>query len=210
MSADQKTDEVQESPASEAPPESGADAGATDRHRHDVPHAHVVEDVAGFELNEGGSLIVYRARWQSFLPTIAVGVIYAAAWFYFVRNGWGGYATARLLFIVLAVGVPLLAALAFLRYQTVRVQVLADAVRYHPGWPRDMPVDMPLDLIDRVRVKRGLSGLVFGGGTLVMDLTTGERAAVADLGDPKSACEEIRRRMAVHQSDGPPVGAMEF
>ena len=103
---------------------------------------------------------------------------------------------ARLVIIVMAIGVPLLAAHAFLRYATIRLQVLASAVRYHPGWPRDLPVDMPFELIERVRVTRGLSGLIFGGGTLVMDLTTGARAAVADLADPDGAKAQIEKRLA--------------
>ena len=187
--------------------------GQNDRdglHRQPVPHAHAVEDVAGFELDEGIAVPAFRARWQLFLPTIAIAVIYSAAWFYLVNTGKGDYALVRLLVIVMAVGVPLLAAHAFLRYQTIRVQVLPDAVRYHPGWPRDLPIDMPLDLIDRVRVKRGLSGLLFGGGTLVMDLTTGEKAAVADLYDPQGARRTIEQRMSGRQEESPPAGVFEF
>ncbi len=188
----------------------GDDVAAGDKHRHGVPHAHPIQDVTGFELDEGVSTPSFRARWHPFVPVLAIAIIYAAGWFYLVSEGRSDDATTRLLFIVLAVGVPLLAAHAFLRYQTVRVQVLADAVRYHPGWPRDMPVDMPLDLIDRVRVKRGLSGRLFGGGTLVMDLTTGERASVADLDNPKGAFEAIEQRLAQRRDDTPPVGALEF
>lgn len=170
-------------------------SGNEDNERPGIPHAHPVEDVAGFELDEDVGLPSYRARWQLFMPTLAIAVLYSMAWLYLVTSGRSDYALARLLVIVMAVGVPLLAAHAFLRYQTIRVQILPDAVRYHPGWPRDLPIDMPLDLIDRVRVKHGLSGRVFGGGTLVMELTTGEKAAVADLSDPEGACSEIDRRM---------------
>lgn len=199
--------------SSETPAPAGPDGegvAASDEHRHGVPHAHMVKDVTGFELDEGVTTPSFRARWHPFVPVFAIAIIYAAGWFYLVSEGRSDDATARLLFIVLAVGVPLLAVHAFLRYQTVRVQVMADAVRYHPGWPRDMPVDMPLDLIDRVRVKRGLSGRLFGGGTLVMDLTTGERASVADLDNPQVACAAIEQRMAMRRNDTPPVGALEF
>ena len=145
---------------------------------------------------------------QLFLPTAAVGVIYAAAWLYLGNSGKDTHELMRLIFIVMSVGVPLLAAHAFLRFQTVRVQVLANAVRYHPGWPRDVPIDMPLDLIDRVRVRRGLAGLVFGGGTLVMDLTTGQKATIADLGDPSGAREAIEVRM--NESGEALTGALEY
>ena len=176
--------------------------------RPGIPHAHLVRDVAGFELDEGVSQPSFRARWQIFLPTAAVGVIYAAAWLYLGNSGKDTHELMRLIFIVMSVGVPLLAAHAFLRFQTVRVQVLANAVRYHPGWPRDVPIDMPLDLIDRVRVRRGLAGLVFGGGTLVMDLTTGQKATIADLGDPSGAREAIEVRM--NESGEALTGALEY
>ncbi|MCG6859531.1 MAG: hypothetical protein LJE67_15845 [Salaquimonas sp.] len=197
--------EAETRPEEDAPPEEELDA-----HRHDVPHAHAVEDVASFELDEGIAMPAFRARWQLFLPTIAIAVIYSAAWIYLVNAGKGDYALVRLLVIVMAVGVPMLAVHAFLRYQTIRVQVLPDAVRYHPGWPRDLPIDMPLDLIDQVRVKHGLSGLLFGGGTLVMDLTTGEKAAVADLSNPDRAREAIEQRMAERENETPPAGTFEF
>jgi hypothetical protein len=163
--------------------------------RPGVPHAHVVEDVAVFELDEAAAMPVFRARWQLFLPTAAIAILYAAVWLYLYASGRADFALARLVVIVMAIGVPLLAAHAFLRYETIRLQVLPKAVRYHPGWPRDLPTDMPFELIEQVRVKHGLSGLIFGGGTLIMDLTTGDRVAVADLSDPEGAKAQIEKRL---------------
>jgi hypothetical protein len=170
--------------------------GQSDAGRHGRSHAHVIEDAAGFEMDQGASMQVFRARWQLFLPTLAVAILYAGTWAYLHWSGYGHYAVARLAVIVLAVGVPLLAAQAFLRYQTIRLQVLPDDVRYHSGWPRDLPVDMPCELIERVRVKTGISGILFGGGTLIMDLRTGEKAVVADLSDPEAARMQIEKRLA--------------
>ncbi|MFZ1813827.1 MAG: hypothetical protein WBO55_02880 [Rhizobiaceae bacterium] len=165
--------------------------------RPGVPHAHQVDDVAGFEAGGAGSPYTWRPRWQLFLPTAAILVFYSAAWLWLHFGGRGDSALARLFLIVMAVGAPLLAAHAFLRFQTIRVQVLSDAVRYHPGWPRDLPIDMPIALIEKVRVKRGLSGLVFGGGTLVLTLTTGETAVIADLSNPDGAKAAIESRMGL-------------
>lgn len=171
--------------------------GGDNEGRPGVPHAHVVEDVAAFEAAQGSAADIYRARWQLFMPTVAIAVLYSALWLYLDISGRGGFALTRLVVIVMAVGVPLLAAHAFLRYETIRLQILDQVVRYHPGWPRDLPVDMPYELIERVGVKRGLSGVIFGGGTLVMFLTTGEKAAVADLAEPEKARELIEKRLAV-------------
>ncbi|MEZ5791981.1 MAG: PH domain-containing protein [Nitratireductor sp.] len=164
--------------------------------RPGVPHALKVEDTDVFEPDHALPGTIFRPRWQLFLPTIAIAVLYSMAWTWLVLEERGGGALARLFLIVMAIGVPLLAAHAFLRFQTIRVQVLNDAVRYHPGWPRDLPIDMPLALIDKVSVKRGLSGHLFGGGTLVMELTTGEKAAIADLAEPEAAKSEIDAAMA--------------
>ena len=99
---------------------------------------------------------------------------------------------AKLFLIVLAVGVPLLAIHAFLRFNTARIQVADDHVRYHRGWPQRFPRDLPFVLIDQVYVRRGLAGRLFGGGTLAMRLTTGDRVYVPDLKDPEAACSELK------------------
>jgi membrane protein YdbS with pleckstrin-like domain len=160
-----------------------------------VPHAREVADVAGFEAAPIAGGHVHRPRWQIFLPTAAIALLYAGFWFWLHVSGMTGGALSRLALIVLTIGVPLVAAHAFLRLETTRVQVLDDVVRYHAGWPRDMPVDMPFELIDRVDIRRGLSGRIFGGGTLVLRLTTGESAAIADLADPYAAKAEMDSRM---------------
>ena len=166
----------------------------TGEERH-VPHVREVEDVAGFEAAPAAQGHVHRARWQIFAPTLAIGALYAGLWAWLYANGLGGGSIARLVLLVIAVGVPLLAAHAFLRFETIRVQVLDGGVRYHPGWPKDMPVDMPFELIERIEVKRGLSGRMLGGGTLVMQLTTGERVAIADLAHPAAAQQDIAVRL---------------
>lgn len=154
-------------------------------------HPTLVDDPSDFESAPVSGGHVYRARWQLFLPTLAIAILYFAAWLVMLAAGRSDGALARIFVIVMAVGVPLLSAHAFLRFQTIRVHVLTNAVRYHPGWPKDLPVDMPLDLIAETEVRRGLAGRLFGGGTLVMVLTTGERVAVADLADPDGAKAEI-------------------
>jgi hypothetical protein len=160
--------------------------------RQGVPHISTLEDSADFEVTP---VHIFTARWQLFLPTIAIALIYSAAWFYLYSEGQHDTSLARLYVIVLALGVPLLGAHAFLRFQTIRVQVLSRGIRYHPGWPRDLPVDLPYDLVERVRIKRGLIGWIIGSGTLVLDLTTGERAAIADLDKPGKARKEILEAM---------------
>jgi hypothetical protein len=160
--------------------------------RQGVPHMTMLEDSADFEVTP---VRVFTARWQLFLPTLAIALFYSGSWFLLYSEGREDSSLARLYVIVLALGVPLLAAHAFLRFQTVRLQVLSRGVRYHPGWPNDLPVDLPYDLVERVRIKRGLIGWIVGAGTLVLDLTTGERVAIADLDRPAKAKKEILEAM---------------
>lgn len=160
--------------------------------RPGVPHVRTVADPGEFELTPKK---VYRAHWQIFLPTLMITLMYVGLWIFLSSKGMEKSALSRLIIIVMAIGVPVLAAHAFLRYQTIRVQVLPDGLRYHPGWPKDLPVDLPYDLIEDARIKYGLLGWVFRTGTLVLVLTTGNNVAIADLYKPKQILGAIAKAM---------------
>lgn len=161
--------------------------------RPGVPHMRTLDDPSELENARDR---VYRARWQLFLPTIAIALLYGAAWVYLNNEGRSDSALARLSVIIIAVGVPGLAVHAFLRFQTIRLQLLPTCIRYHPGWPKDVPVDLPYELLEKVRVKRGLIGFLTGSGTLVFHLTTGEKVAIADVANVGQARREIDRVLA--------------
>ncbi len=139
---------------------------------------------------------LFSAHWHLFVPTTVIAILYAAMWIVLVAVGKIDSNLARMFVIVMAVGVPLLTAHAFLRYQTIRLQVNENNVLCHPGWPKDQPVEITPDLISSIVVKRGLSGLVFGGGTLVMSLTTGSKMVIADLDKPEEAKAAIEALQA--------------
>ncbi|MEM9278099.1 MAG: PH domain-containing protein [Pseudomonadota bacterium] len=134
---------------------------------------------------------LFVAHWHIFAPTIAIGILYSAAWGFLAMLGKADSGLARLFIAVMAVGVPLLAAHAFLRYQTIRLQVSEGHAFCHPGWPKELPVDVPLSVIKQVKVRRGLFGRLFGGGTLIIDLVTEGSVVVADLAEPDLAKETI-------------------
>ena len=153
------------------------------------------EDIRILERREARDegIPLFTAHWHLFMPTVVIAVLYSICWAILVSIGMIDAALARMVVIVMAIGVPLLAAHAFLRYQTIRLQVSDSHVYCHPGWPKDLPIDLPVHIIREVRVKRGLSGRLFGGGTIVMDLTTGTKIVIADLGEPDAAKNEIER-----------------
>ena len=134
---------------------------------------------------------LFVAHWHIFLPTLVIGVLYSAAWLILAAIGKSDTALARLFIVVMAVGVPFLAAHAFLRFQTIRLQVNNGRVLCHPGWPKDLPIDVPVEVIKKVRVRRGLSGRLFGGGTVVISLLAGDEVVVADLAKPYEAKQSI-------------------
>lgn len=137
----------------------------------------------GFFPEEGE---IFSAHWHIFMPTVVICALYLLGYGVLLGLERGDSALARLVLLVITVGVPLLAAHALLRFYTSRVQIAEDHIRYHLGWPKRLPVDVPLVLIDSTRVRRGLSGRLFGGGTLEITLTTGQRINVPDLKDPEN------------------------
>jgi len=150
----------------------------------------VREDYVDDFVREDG--VVHAAHWHLFIPTIIIAALYFSGWLVLILLGRIDTSLAKLFVIVLALGVPLLTIHAFLRFNTTRVQTCDAFVRYHPGWPKRFLVDLPFALIDHVSVKRGLSGRIFGGGTLVIHLTIGEKIFVPDLSEPDRACAEAR------------------
>lgn len=134
---------------------------------------------------------LFFAHWDIFAPSVIILFTYTFSWTLLAVAGKSDTNLSRLFIIVMAVGVPMLAAHAFLRYQTIRLQVNKDSILCHPGWPKDLPVEVPLAMIEQVVVKRGLSGRLFGGGTLVVHLMGENTVVVADLAEPEEAREAI-------------------
>lgn len=155
-----------------------------------VPHVSEVEDNVELEVADKMGSPTYHAHWQIFLPTIVIFISYTSGLYALYMMDMTSSALFRLGAIVLGVGVPLLTVHAFLRYSTVRLQLMDRQLRYHKGWPEDASVEVPYELISSLRVKRGLAGRLFGGGTIVIQLTTGTKIAIADIFDPSGAKAE--------------------
>ncbi len=132
---------------------------------------------------------VFRSHWQIFVPTMIIVAGYGAGLGYLWLTDESDSALFRLFAIILAVGTPLLATHAFLRYQTVRLRIKPHRLLYHPGWPKDTPVEIPNELIARLYVKYGLGGGLLRSGTLVIETVAGGRVAIADLREPEKAVE---------------------
>lgn len=145
-----------------------------------------IEDAVDLELPTTTDHPEFKAHWQVFAPTVAIFLLYSGGLIWMWFSGRHDTALFRLFAIVLAVGVPILTVHAFLRYETVRVRVAGGKLMHHPGWPRDTPIEVPREAVSRIIVKRGLSGRMFGGGTLVIETITGNKIAIADLARPEA------------------------
>lgn len=155
-----------------------------------VPRVLEVEDSTAMEVADKMGSPTYHAHWQIFIPTLVILLSYSSGLYALHTMGMTSSALFRLGAIVLGVGVPLLTVHAFLRFSTVRLQFMDRTLRYHKGWPEDASVEVPYELISTMRIKRGLAGRVFGGGTIVIKLTTGTQIAIADIHDTSGAKSE--------------------
>lgn len=134
---------------------------------------------------------LFSAHWHIFAPTIVILVSYSFCWFLLALAGKSDTGLARLFIIVMSVFVPLLAAHAFLRFQTIRLQINNDRLVCHSGWPKDLAVEVPFAMVENIVVKRGMSGRLLGGGTLILNLTAEQKVVIADLAEPELAKEMI-------------------
>jgi len=156
-----------------------------------MPSLQEIDNDVELELAPEDGVSVFRPHWQIFLPTLVVLAGYGISLLYLWMTGRSDSALFRLCAIIAAVGVPLLAAHAVLRYETVRVQLREASLCYHPGWPKDRLLEIPHELIETIRVKRGIAGRLFGGGTLVIKTSTGGKIAIADLRNPDAIIEHF-------------------
>jgi uncharacterized membrane protein YdbT with pleckstrin-like domain len=154
-----------------------------------MPNLHEIEDTMELELPDQGGSKDFRSHWQLFVPTLVILISYALCLLYLWLTNRSDTALFRLAALVAGVGVPLLAAHAFLRYETVRVRLGQNSVKVHPGWPKNKGLEIPNDLIMGMSIKRGLYGRMMGGGTLIIETSEGTRTAIPDLKDPEAIVE---------------------
>ena len=136
---------------------------------------------------ENQGIPLFSAHWCIFAPTLIIFFAYSFSWLLLAYINMTDTNLARLFIVVMSVFVPLLAAYAFLRYQTIRLQVNEDRIVCHPGWPKDLPIEIPFSMVEKITVKQSLFGKIFGGGTLVLHLVEETKVSIADLSNYETA-----------------------
>lgn len=143
-----------------------------------------LEDDGGLEIPDEFGSADFRSDWKIFTPTLVILVSYGISMLYLWAAGRADGALFRLAAIIAGIGVPLLAAHALLRLETICVRLLGDSIQFHRGWPKKNATNIPYDLITNLKVKRGIFGGLFGGGTLVIMTKGGAKIAISDLKYP--------------------------
>ncbi len=126
-----------------------------------------------------------------FLPTIVIAALYGGALLLLMHTGQLETALARLLILLVTLGVPLIAAHAFLRFVTIRLQPMVHAVFLNRGFPAAQSAEIPYERIASMEIKRGLIGMLTGSGSLILVLHDGKRLTAAALKDAAGARDAI-------------------
>ncbi len=145
---------------------------------------------------------LYFAHWRIFMPSIVILLAYFSAWALLSITDYSDSNLARLFIVVMSVFVPLLAAYAFLRYQTIRLQINEDCIYCHPGWPKDLATKVHLSMIEKIDIKQGLTGALFGGGSLLLYLTDGSNIEISNLANPNDAKKTILKAISSTKFSG--------
>lgn len=130
-----------------------------------------------------------------FIPVVIISIGYAVFFAWLWANGNAGTGVARLSLLVLAVGVPLLVAHAVLRLFTTHIRLQPDGLHINTGFPRAREYEVPYRIIRNTVIKRGLAGRMLDAGTVVLQLTTGQKISVCDLEHPEQVRAAVERRI---------------
>jgi len=140
--------------------------------------------------------VFYPSRLALFFPASMVALGYGVLYALMALAGDPDIILARFCLIVLLVAVPCLVTYAGLRVLTIRLRLLKHGLLVQQGFPAFDAVGLAYDNIDAIRVARGLSGRISGGGTLVFDLIDGRKIATAGLARPFEVKSAIERQIA--------------
>jgi hypothetical protein len=140
--------------------------------------------------------VFYPSRLALFFPALMIAIGYALLYALMALAGDPDIALARFCLIALLVAVPCLVAYAGLRVLTIRLRLLKHGLLVQQGFPAFDAVAVAYDNIDAIRVVRGFSGRISGGGTLVFDLIDGRKIATAGLARPIDVKSAIERQIA--------------
>lgn len=135
------------------------------------------------------------SRFRLFVPTALVacgyGILYLALRTMDASDG----PVAKVSLLILAAGVPLIAAYAFLRALTIAVRLEPHALVLARGFPALHPVALAWHEVADVSVLESR----FSGSALIVEDTQGTRVMVRDLAGAEQAASLIRARLGRFQ-----------
>ncbi|MDJ0614400.1 MAG: hypothetical protein QNJ29_12070 [Rhizobiaceae bacterium] len=134
----------------------------------------------------------FKAHLRIFATAIGVSVLYLAFWAVLFLTGKSTGWVAQLFIASLAIVLPLLFAAAFLRYQTIRAQLVDGALVYHPGWPKDTVQHLAVSQISSANVHKDFIDTLLGSGDLIICGKDGHIVELESLGAPEELLHLIK------------------
>lgn len=136
------------------------------------------------------------ARLALLLPGLVIFAGYGLVYLTLHLTGQEGGHLARLVFVVLLIGCPLILTWAGLRLATIRIELGANSVTAHPGFPARDPVVIAYRDLDKVRVRKGLSGRLTGASTLILTEKSGRQVRVEGIAAADEAASALNGILA--------------
>ena len=146
---------------------------------------------------EGVSL--FTAHMHVFVPSAVLCVTYFAVWYIASVTQISSTPIMRAIIVIFAIVMPLMIAWAFLRFETIRLQVHDDHLVYHTGWPTGAPKELPFNEISGYEVRKGFLANLLGGGDLKITARPDVSVTIRSLRDSQLAMVAIEKAIASDQ-----------
>lgn len=130
-----------------------------------------------------------------FMPTITIAVIYGGLWFVLWLAGHSGSLVGRIAFALFVLAPPLLLARAFLKFYSAGLALTDDDVLIAPGWPRQTGIEVTIDSVDTVELRRSRLASFFGAADVRIRLKDGTLIKIPDLDRPDKIVKIIAARI---------------
>ena len=130
-----------------------------------------------------------------FTPAITIAVLYGGMWLMLWLAGLAESLLGRIAFALFVLAPPLLLARAFLKFYSAGLALTDEDVLIAPGWPHQTGIEVTIDAVDRVELKRSKLAQYFGAADVRIHLKDDTLIKVPDLDRPDRIVRMIASRI---------------
>lgn len=151
--------------------------------------AFASEDIPFLDRREAEAIgaSLFTAHWSVLVPTLVLTIVFGILWYALTATGQSATFIGRFFIVAMAILLPLLAATAFLRFQTTRLQISGDKIAVHEGNLMGNLVEIDSGMIENVTVEP----MLMGGGTISIESGQGTIAVLRNLANAEAAKKEL-------------------